>query len=89
MACGYYRNFSLKSIDRAIGVNDDFINARISAGSTYRLNDNMSVGATLGYELSSAEYSLSPKPIYGILQPLTIDKCTHSLILNISTRVLF
>ena len=89
VACGYYRNFSLKSIDRAIGVNDDFINARISAGSTYRLNDNMSVGAALGYELSSAEYSLSPNPIYGILQPLTIDNCTHSLILNISTRVLF
>ena len=89
VTCGYYRNFSLKSIDRAIGVNDDFVNARISAGSTYRINDNMSVGATLGYELSRAEYSLSPNSTYGITQSQTIDKCTHSLILNISTRVLF
>lgn len=87
--CGYYRNFSLKSIDRAIEVNDNFVTARIAAGTTYRLNDNMSVGATLGYEISNAEYTLSPNATYGIITPATIDNTTHSLTLNISTRVLF
>ena len=88
-ACGYYRNLSLKSIDRAIETSEGFVNARIAAGSTYRLNDNMSVGATLGYEISNAEYRLLPNPIYGIATPTDIDKTTHSLTLNISTRVLF
>lgn len=88
-ACGYYRNFSLKSIDRAIEVNDDFVIGRIGVGSTYRLNDDMSVGATLGYEISNAEYKLTPNATYGITQPINIDKTTHSLTLNISTKVLF
>lgn len=88
-ACGYYRNFSLKSIDRAIETNDDFVSARIAAGTTYRLNDNMSVGAILGYEIADAEYRLSPNATYGIATPTAIDKTTHSLTLNISTRVLF
>ncbi len=89
VACGYYRNFSLKSINRAIEVGEDFVNAHIAVGSTYRLNNNMSVGASLGYEIANAEYGLTPDAVYDITQPITIDKTTHSLTLNISTRVLF
>lgn len=89
VACGFYRNFSLKSIDRAIDAADSFVSFRISAGSTYRLNDNMSVGATIGYEASSAGYSLSPNATYGITHSTNIDKTAHSLLLNISTKVLF
>lgn len=89
VACGYYRNFSLKSIERAIATTADFFNAHIAVGSTYRLNDNMSVGATLGYELSSTEYNLTPNSIYGIIEPINIGSLTHSLNLNISTKVLF
>ena len=88
-ACGYYRNFSLKSIDRAIETNDDFVSARIAAGTTYRLNDNMSVGATFGYEISNAEYKLTPNAQYGIIQPINIEKTIQSLTLNISTKVHF
>ena len=89
VSCGYYRNFSLKSIERAIVANDDFVTARIGVGSTYRLNDDMSVGATLGYEISNAEYSLMSNASYGIAHPTNIDKTSHSLTLNISTKVLF
>ena len=88
-SCGYYRNFSLKSIDRAIAVSDDFMTGRIGMGSTYRLNDEMSVGVTLGYEISKVEYKLTPNTSYGITQPINIDKTTHALTLNISTKVLF
>lgn len=88
-ACGYYRNFSLKSIDRAIEAAEDFVNARIAMGSTCRLNDNISLGATLGYEISNVEYELSPNEIYGIKQPMKMDETIHALILNISTKVLF
>jgi len=88
-ACGYYRNFSLKSIDRAIETNDDFVSARIAAGTTYRLNDNMSVGATFGYEISNAEYKLTPNAQYGIIQPINTEKTIQSLTLNISTKVHF
>lgn len=89
VACGYYRNFSLKSIDRAIETSDDFINAHIAMSSTYRLNDNMSIGATLGYEISNVEYELSPNEIYGIKRPMKIDETIHALIINISTKLLF
>lgn len=89
VSCGYYRNFSLKSIERAIVANDDFVTARVDVGSTYRLNDEMSVGATLGYEISNAEYSLMPNASYGITHSTNVDKTTHSLTLNISTKVLF
>lgn len=89
VACGFYRNFSLKSIDRAIDAADSFVSLRISAGATYRLRDNMSVGATIGYEASSADYSLTPNATYGITAPVDIDGSAHSLLLNISTKVLF
>jgi hypothetical protein len=58
-------------------------------GSTCRLNDNISLGATLGYEISNVEYELSPNEIYGIKQPMKMDETIHALILNISTKVLF
>ena len=89
LTCGFYRNFSLKSVDRAIDAADTFLNVRISAGATYRLNDNMSVGAMLGYEAGSADYSLNPNSTYGITHPININKTAHSLLLNISTKVLF
>lgn len=89
VACGYYRNFSLKSIDRAIETADDFVNARIAMGSTYRLNDNISLGATLGYEISNVEYKLVPNEIYGIKHHVKIDETIQALIVNISTKVLF
>ena len=86
---GYYRNFSLKSIGKAIKIDDDFVNARIGAGTTYRLNNNMSVGASLGYEVGKAKYLLTPNETYGITQPENIETTTHALVFNISTRVLF
>lgn len=89
ISCGYYRNFNLKSIERAISVNDDFFNARVAIGSAYRLTDNMSIGAAIGYEIVNVEYELEPNEIYGIMEKSNVSKINHSLSLNISTKVLF
>ena len=86
---GYYRNLSLKSIDRAIETDDDFVNGHVAIGAAYRLNDEMSVGASLGYEISNVEYTLSPNATYGIEVPMEVNKTSHSLQFNISTKVLF
>lgn len=86
---GYYKNFSLRSIDKSIQPGTGTGIGRMTIGAQWRLTDRMAVGAHFGYQLSHSSFTVSPSSAYGIEAPASASTTSGSLLINISTKVMF
>ncbi len=89
LAGGYYRNFSLKSRDRAINAGLGNAVGRLNIGARWGMTDRLVMGAGIGYEISNYEYSVTPCETYGTASSETVSGICHNILLNLSTAVIF
>ncbi len=87
LAGGYYRNFTLKSVDSAIETNTGNAMGRLNIGARWNIAEDMFLGASMGYEISSYKFSTIPSETYNTSSTLTKTGTTNSLLLNISTSI--
>ena len=86
---GYYRNFTLKSINNAINTNDNTYVGRASINGIIAISDHLNISAGIGYEVSPQSFELTPCDDYGIKATVKGNKTTHTLIMSISTNATF
>lgn len=62
----YSAHLHVKSVERSVSSSSGSMSGMANVGFDMRLTDDMSVGATIGYEISHYEFGVKPSSIYGI-----------------------
>ena len=62
----YSAHLHVKSVERSVSSSSSSMSGMANVGFDMRLTDDMSVGATIGYEISHYEFGVKPSTIYGI-----------------------
>ena len=62
----YSAHLHVKSVERSVSSSGSSMSGMANVGFDMRLTDDMSVGATIGYEISHYEFGVKPSTIYGI-----------------------
>lgn len=89
-ATGYYRKIGFKTADESISAGSGFGIGRIAAGAELRLDEQLSMRAGVGYEISRYKFSIdTPSEIYHTANADKTSGTTGGLLLNLSTRVTF
>lgn len=86
---GYYRNFSLKSIDRSIDTDNNTFVGRASITGTVSISDNLNIAAGIGYEFYNTGFSFQPNDKHGISTDGHTDKIAHAISIGLSTQAIF
>lgn len=86
---GYYHNFGLNSIDKAITAKAGTPAGRVAIGVEMRLDRNFNCKASVGYEVSSYGFTIEPSEAYGITRRDHVSGVTSSLLLGLSSAITF
>lgn len=89
-SAGYYHKIGFKVEDKSISAGNSNIIGRISAGTELRLDENLSMRAGVGYEVSNYKFIVNtPSELYGTTSVGKASDVTSGLLLNLSTLVTF
>jgi hypothetical protein len=85
--CIYNQNFSLKSQERAISLNENSIGGFANIVTSMRITDNLSIGANIGYEISPNKIYLNQSKPYGINYTDKKSNVINTLNIGLSTTI--
>ena len=86
---GYYHNFGLNSIEKAITAGSGSLVGRVNVGAVMRFSPHFSARATVGCQLSRYSFTIHPSEAYHTTSTLHTSGTTPSLLLSISSRYEF
>lgn len=89
IGCGYKQYFSLKSVERAISACDGSWSGRANVGAMMRLSDDISLEATIGYEVSQYKYVVSKSERYNIVSDATQSGVLNAINIGLATHIAF
>lgn len=90
VSAGYYHKIGFKVEDESISIRNGYAVGRIGAGAELRLDENLSMRAGIGYEVSHYKFIVnSSSELYGTVSSGKASDVTGGLLLNLSTRVTF
>lgn len=86
---GYYFNFGLNSIDKAVKASSGTPVGRIDVGTEVRFDEHFRCKASVGYELSGYKYEVRPSDAYLVERAGHTSGTQSTLLLNVSSVVTF
>lgn len=86
---GYYFNFGLNSIDKAVKASSGTPIGRIDVGTEVRFDEHFRCKASVGYELSGYRYEVRPSDAYLVERAGRTSGAQSTLLLNVSSVVTF
>lgn len=87
---GYYHKIGFEIEDKSISAGNGFAVGRIGAGIELRLDENLSMQAGIGYEISRYKFNIDkPSELYNTSYADKTSGITGGLLLNLATRVAF
>ncbi|MCH5347212.1 MAG: phosphatase PAP2 family protein [Muribaculaceae bacterium] len=99
VSAGYYFNFNLDSVDRAVTAGSGTPAGRVTVAAGLRLTDNFSCRLSLGYQLAGYHFEITPSdipaapepvdPPYYITRTASRTGVTSSLLVGLSTAITF
>lgn len=86
---GYYKHLKIKATDDAVKGGEGTFAARLLVGTILRLTQNFHCKASVGYEVSSYKFTVSPSDAYLVEAPAEASGVTSGVVASLSAGISF